>query len=302
MEKKQEENKYIVLVIAGGHGKVIMSTAVIEAMKKEHPDRKIVVVAAWDGPFYGNPNVWRFYQFEQMNNYFYDDYINNKDVLIFQHDPYHEQSYLLREKHLNETWADMYNIPFNNEQPKLYLNPREIEIAKDKIKPEQGKPIMILQTHGGLPNSQYSKKSWARDMPMEVAQKLVNYYSKSYRILHIRLPEQPALKNVEAVTLPHRELYAVMSFSKKRLLIDSFLQHVAASLDLPSTVCWISNDPKVFGYEMHDNIRPSADKIYEMNKFSFLEQYDITGQIQQFPYDNVNLFDINQIMESLKKQ
>ena len=301
MAKKQEE-KYIVFVIAGGHGKVIMATAVIEAMKKEHPDRKIVVVAAWDGPFFGNPHVWRFYTFEQMNNYFYDDYINNKDVLIFQHDPYHEQSYLLREKHLNETWAEMYGIPFNNEQPKLHLNPREIEIAKDKIKPEQGKPIMILQTHGGLPNSQYSKKSWARDMPMEVAQKLVNYYSKSYRILHIRLPEQPALKNVEAVTLPHRELYAVMSFSKKRLLIDSFLQHVAASLDLPSTVCWISNDPKVFGYEMHDNIRPSADKIYEMNKFSFLEQYDITGQIQQFPYDNVNLFDINQIMESLKKQ
>ena len=302
MAKKEEENKFIVMVVSGGHGKCVMSTAVIEAMKKEHPDRKIIVVSAWDGPFFGNPNVWRFYTFEQMNNYFYDDYINNKDVLIFQHDPYHEQSYLLREKHLNETWADMFNIPFNNEQPKLYLNPREIEIAKDKIKPEQGKPIMILQTHGGLPNSQYSKKSWARDMPIEIAQKLANYYSKSYRILHVRLPEQPVLKNVEAVTLPHRELYAVMTFSKKRLLIDSFLQHVAASLDLPSTVCWISNDPKVFGYEMHDNIRPSANKIHELNKFSFLEQYDITGQIQQFPYDNVNLFDINQIMESLKKQ
>jgi len=300
---KEVKDRYICLIVAGGHGKCIMSTAVIAAMKKKYPDRKIIVISSWDGPFYGNnKNIYRFYTFDQLNNYFYDDYIHNKDVLIFQHDPYHEQSYLLREKHLNEIWANMFNIPFNGEMPKIYLNPREIEIAKDKIKPEQGKPIMILQTHGGLPNSQYSKKSWARDMPIEIAQKLADYYSKSYRILHIRLPEQPALRNVEAVTLPHRELYAVMTFSKKRLLIDSFMQHVAAALDLPSTVCWISNDPKVFGYEIHDNIRPSADKIYEMNKFSFLEQYNITGTIQEFPYNTINLFDINEIMESLKKQ
>ena len=79
---KKEENKYIVLVINGGHGKVIMSTAVIAAIKKEHPDRKIIVIAAWDGPFYGNPDVYRFYSYEQLNNYFYDDYINDKDELI----------------------------------------------------------------------------------------------------------------------------------------------------------------------------------------------------------------------------
>lgn len=300
MENKKE--KFLILIINGGHGKVIMSTAVISAMKKQHPDRKIIVVAAWDAPFFGHPDIWRFYAFGQMQNYFYDDYVHNKDVLIFQHDPYHETSYLLREKHLNETWCDLFDIKYNGELPQLNLNPREIEIARDKIKPDIGKPIMMIQTHGGLPEHQYSKKSWARDMPMDIAQKIVNYYSKSYRVIHLRLEEQPVLQNVEPLTLPHRELYAAMTFSKKRLFIDSFAQHTAAALGLPSTVCWIANDPKIFGYDMHDNIRPSANKIHELNKFSFLEQYDITGQIQQFPYDTVNLFDIDEIMESLKKQ
>lgn len=298
----ENKDKFIVMIINGGHGKVIMSTAVISAIKKQYPDRKIIVVSAWDGPLYGHPDIWRFFTFNQIQNYFYDDYIDGKDVLIFQHDPYHEKSYLLREKHLNETWCDLFNIKYNGELPQINLNAREIEIARDKIKPDLGKPIMMIQTHGGLPDQQYSKKSWARDMPIEIAQKVVDYYSKSYRVMHIRLEQQPALKNVEILTLPHRELYAAMTFSKKRLFIDSFAQHAAAALNLPSTVCWITNDPKVFGYDMHYNIRPSANKIPSLTKFSFLEKYDITGQIQQFDFDTVNLFSVEEIIESLKKQ
>ena len=44
---------------------------------------------------------------------------------------------------------------------------------------------MLIQTHGGG-GQQYSKKSWFRDMPIEIAQGLVNYFSKSYRILQVR--------------------------------------------------------------------------------------------------------------------
>jgi hypothetical protein len=161
---------------------------------------------------------------------------------------------------------------------------------------------MLLQTHGGSPTGQYSKKSWFRDMPIEIAQKLVNYFSKSYRILHVKSPEQPNLNGVEQLTLPYRELYAVFPLSKKRLFIDSFAQHVAAALDLQSTVVWIGNKPEVFGYPEHINVLPSANYIRELNKFSYLEQFDIAGQIQQFPYDTVNVFDINKIIEAVNKQ
>jgi hypothetical protein len=195
----------------------------------------------------------------------------------------------------------MYNIPYDGYKPKIYLNPRELEIARDKIKPD-GRPIMLIQSNGGSPQGQYSKKSWYRDMPIEIAQKLVNYFAKSYRILHIKTPEQPILQGVEPLTLPFRELYAVFPLSTKRLFIDSFAQHVAAALDLPSTVVWIGNKPEVFGYPENINVLPNAKYINELNKFSYLEQFSIDGQIQQFPYDTVNLFDINKIIEAVNKQ
>jgi len=296
---KQEGDKFVILHTEGGHGKQVMATAVCRAVKKKYPDRKLIVVTAWDGPFFYNPDVWRFYNFGQMQ-YFFDDYINN-DTIILRQEVYHSEDHILQRKHLVDSWTDMYGIKSDGVKPKIYLNPREVEIARDKIKPDQ-RPIMLLQTHGGNAGQQYSKKSWFRDMPMEIAQKLVNYYSKSYRILHLRTPDQPALQGTELLNLPFRELYAVFPLSTKRLFIDSFAQHVATALDLQSTVVWIGNKPEVFGYKENINILPDGNHVRELNKFSYLDQFDISGQIQQFPYDTINMLDINKIIEGVNKQ
>lgn len=300
MKSRKEENTgpFAIFHLEGGHGKSIMAIAVIRAFKKANPEYKVIVVTAWDGPFFFNSDIEKIYNFGQMP-YFYDHYIYD-DTKIFRIDPYHTEDHIHQRKHLIKTWCDLYNIPYDSEEPKIYLNPRELEIARDKIKPDH-RPIMLLQTHGGT-GQQYSKKSWARDMPIEIAQSVVNFFSKSYRILHIRNDDQPQLKNVEQLTLPHRELYAVFPLSKKRLFIDSFAQHTAAALGLKSTVCWIVNKPSVFGYGQNDNILPNAKLINEFNKFSYLEKNDISGQVQQFPYDTINLFDINQIIKSIKDQ
>jgi hypothetical protein len=298
-DKIRDDDKFAILHTEGGHGKQVMATAVVRAIKKAYPDYKIVVVTAWDGPFFYNPDVFRFYTFGQMQ-YFFADFIR-PTTKVFRQEVYFSEDHILQRKHLTKSWCDMYGIPHDGNKPKIYLNAREIEIARDKIKPDN-RPIMLLQTHGGAPNGQYSKKSWFRDMPVEIAQKLVNYFSKSYRILHIKSPEQPVLQGVEMLNLPYRELYAVFPLSTKRLFIDSFSQHVAAALDLQSTVVWIGNKPSVFGYEENINVLPNAQYINELNKFSYLEQFDISGQIQQFPYDTINLFDINKIIEAVNKQ
>lgn len=295
----KQDDKFVILHTEGGHGKQVMATAVCRAIKKKYPDRKLIVVTAWDGPFFYNPDVWRFYTFGQMQ-YFFDDYIK-EDTIILRHEVYHSEDHILQRKHLIDSWCDMYGIEADGHDPKIYINPREAEIAKDKIKPD-GRPIMLLQTHGGSPNAQYSKKSWFRDMPIEIAQKLVNYYAKSYRILHIKTPEQPTLQGAEMLNLPFRELYAVFPLSQKRLFIDSFSQHVAKALGLQSTVVWIGNKPEVFGYEDNINIVPDMEHVRELNKFSYLDQFDISGQIQQFPYDTVNMIDINKIIEGVNKQ
>lgn len=298
-DKIREDDKYIVFEANGGHGKNIMATAVIRALKKKYPNRKIIVTCSWDGPFFYNPNVFRFYLHGQMQ-YFFTDFIK-PDTIIFKHDVYSCEDHIMQRKHLTESWCDMYNIPYDGYKPELYINPRELEIARDKIKPD-GKPIMLLQTHGGAPQTQYSKKSWFRDMPIETAQQLVNHYSKDYRILHIRTDEQPILQGTEHLFLPLRELYAVFPLSTKRIFIDSFAQHVAAGLDLQSTVVWVGNKPEVFGYPEHINIVPNANYVRELNKFSYLDQFDISGQIQQFPFDKINVLNINDIIQAVDKQ
>jgi len=73
-------------------------------------------------------------------------------------------------------------------------------------------------------------------------------------------------------------------------------------LDLQSTVVWIGNKPEVFGYEDDINIVPDRHHVRELNKFSYVDQFDISGQIQQFPYDTVNMLDINKIIEGVNKQ
>ena len=295
--KIQENDKYIIFHSEGGLGKQISATAVIRAIKKKYPDRKMVWVTSWDCPAFYNPNVFRFYLHGQMH-YFKEDYIN-EDTIIMKHDPYNETNHILRKEHLTETWCKLFDIPYDGYQPELYLNPRELEIAKDKIKPD-GRPIMLLQTHGGSPQ-QYSKKSWYRDIPIDIAQKLVDHFNKTYRILHIKLPEQPVLKGVEVLNLPQRELCAVFPLSTKRIFIDSSSQHIAAALGLQSTVLWIGNKPEVFGYPEHINILPSAKVVRQFNKLTYLQD-DISGFIQSFPYDTVNLFDVNQIIEAVNRQ
>lgn len=297
--KINKDDKFVIFHIEGGHGKVCMATAVIRAIKKKYPDRKLIVVSAWDGPLFYNPNIFRFYTFNNMQ-YFYDDYVK-ADTIILRHDVYHTEDYILQRKHLVKSWCDMYDLEFDGIYPDIILNDRELEIAKDKIKPD-GKPIMLLQTHGGSPNTQYSKKSWFRDMPIQIAQELVNHYSKQYRILHIKTPEQPVLNGVEPLTLPHRELYAVFPLSTKRVFIDSVSQHVAAGLGLESTVVWIGNKPEVFGYDKHINIKPNLDIVRDFNRFNYLDKYDISGQVQEFPYESVNMFNINDIGAAIEKQ
>ena len=292
----KDEDKFIIFENSGGLGKCIQATAVIRAIKKKYFDRKIIWVTSWDAAAYGNPNVFRFFLHGEAK--YFKDYLKD-DTIIMKHDPYNETNHILRKEHLVETWCKMFDVPYDGYKPELYLNPRELEIAKDKIKPD-GRPIMLLQTHGGS-NQQYSKKSWYRDMPIEIAQKLVNYYQKSYRILHIRLPEQPALQGVEWINLPLRELYGVFPLSTKRLFIDSFAAHAAAALGLQSTVCWIGNSDKVFGYPENMNITPNANFVNEFNKNKYLID-DISGQVQEFPYDTVNLFDVNKIIEAVNKQ
>lgn len=292
----EEKNEYIIFHVEGGLGKNIAATAVVKAINNQYPNKKIVVVTAWEEAWYHNPNVYRVYKFGQLS-YFYDDFVFD-NTKIFRYDPYHSEDFILKRDHLVPLWCKQFGIEYNGEAPEMFLTPREIEMAQDKIQPQAGLPIMVIQTNGGA-GGQYSKKSWARDIPIDTAQEIVDHYKNKYRILHIRREDQPALNNVEPLTLPLRELFPVLLLSSKRLLIDSFVQHFCAAAELPSVVCWVSNTPNMFGYDINKNIMPVQDKISKFNKYAYLEENDITGNISEYPYPSLDIFNKNEIIEAI---
>ncbi len=300
LAKKSEE--YFIFIINGGIGKNIAATAVVKGIHKKYPNKKIVIVTGWTEVWQNNPLVHRFYRAGGMLPYFYSDYIkDHPNTIPFAEEPYAKADYILKKKHLINIWFEMLDIPYEGETPELYFNQREVQFVENQFV-KGANNIMIIQTNGGAENNM-QKISWMRDMPLDLAQAMVDNFLGEYLIYHIRRPDQPELQNVTAVNLPIRQLFILIAFSKKRLLIDSFSQHAAAALKLPSTVIWVRNAPEVLGYDMHDNIvTPVQDNIDTLFA-SYLEPYDIMGQIDQCPFPmGTALFNFDEVLKSLNKQ
>ena len=63
----------------------------------------------------------------------FHDFIKDKDVKIYKHEPYFQEDYILKKKHLIETWCDLCNVEYDGSMPQIYLNPLEIEETKLQI-------------------------------------------------------------------------------------------------------------------------------------------------------------------------
>jgi hypothetical protein len=294
------KEKYIVFIVNGGAGKNVMATAVVKAIKNNNPDYKIIVVTAWKEIWLYNPNVYRTFVFGQTPN-FYLDYIKDQDVVIHGLEPYSTTDYLLKKKNLIEIWCDLVGVQYNNEKPELFFNQREVEYTINKFNLGQS-PLMLLQTNGGG-GQQNTKFSWMRDMPLNLATEVVNAFISNFNILHIRKNDQPVINGIKSFEGNLRELMTLIKFSNKRLFIDSVCQHIAAALNKESCVLWIRNEPSVLGYSLHDNIITKVEDEINVLGDSFLEPYDITGNVYQCPFkEGTKLFDAEEIINSIKNQ
>lgn len=290
--------KYIVFHIDGGAGKNVIATAVCRSIKAAYPDHKLIVVTAWPEVFLHNPNIYRVYKFGNLP-YFYDDYVKNKDSKILRLEPYHTEDFLYRRKHLSEIWCDLFGITTTGEKPELYLTQRELMFIERNL--QKDGPILLVQSSGGAENQQHPY-SWARDIPPVIAQGVINAVSNKFKkILHIRRENQPALDGTIPVTDNLRNLFCYVALADKILGIDSLIQHVAAALNKPATVCWITNSPDVFGYTIHKNILASGHKMFSHQIDHYLDQADWIGnQFYQCDYTDLNnIFKIDDIVESL---
>lgn len=287
----------VIFQINGGIGKVVASTAVCKSIKTKYPDCKLIVVSGYPDVFLNNPNVDRAFAFGQQQ-YFYQEYVQNQEFLVFAHDPYVDTTHLMQDEHLIETWCRLYDLPFIQKQGELFLSQREIDFFSNKYTTD--KPIFLLQTNGGADSA--LKYSWARDIPTCVVSDVIQQFRHEYNMVHIRRDDQINYEHTIGITDTFRSLVVLISLSTKRLLMDSFAQHVAATLNLPSVVLWVVNSPKVFGYDVHTNIIANPETKQSDIRAAYLSKYNISGELVEFPYKNENeIFDIAKIVEALKK-
>lgn len=297
----EQEEHYVLFHVEGGLGKNVLATAVVDVVKKHYPNSIIILVSPWTDAWIGNPNVSRVYKINEAK-YFRRDYIF-EDTKIFRMDPYFTEDHILHRKGLIENWCNMYGMKYNNEQPKIYLNPRELLQAQNALQQlGQGKPILIVQTSGGAANSQY-KYAWTRDMPIHQAQQVVNHFNQQgYVVVQIRDEAQYSLQNAESLhQVPPRQLMAMIKLANKRFFIDSFAQHAAAALKLKSTVVWVNTKPSIFGYSMHNNITPNVEMVDPYDKNQYLFDYDFNGPLAEYPYDTLDLFNVEEIIKSIEE-
>ena len=287
-----------VLSIEGGIGKCVAATAVCKAIKDNFSDANVIVVSAYPEVFLNNPNVNRSLQYGAIN-YFYNDYINDKDFKLMAHNPYLETNYVNKSKHLIEVWCEMNSLPFKKYKPEIFLNQREIDSFQKRY--QSDKPIFLLQTNGGA--NKDLKYSFSRDLPSGVVLKVIEHFAPNYNIVHVRRDDQIGYERTTPIHAGFREILALTMLSQKRLLIDSFLQHSCAALNLPSTVCWITNSPKNLGYDIHDNIIANPFTNKPELRHSMYEEFDISGNPEQFPYNNESeIFNVDEIIASLEKE
>jgi ADP-heptose:LPS heptosyltransferase len=297
--------KYSIFHLQGGIGKHIAATAVARAIKNNHPDRKLIVVCAYPEIFINLSFVDRVFTLGNTS-YFYQEYIQDKDSIIFHHEPYYTTDHIHKRKKLIENWCALYNLKYSGELPELKFNKLQYDISKTFW--NRKKPLMVLHTNGGMMTSDAKPYSWTRDMPMDIAQELVDHYKKDYHIFQITKLNSPKLKDAEPIfatpqqSLSLIELFSILLHSKKRILIDSSVQHAAAAMKRKSTVLWNGTSPKVFGYDLHDNICTDIPYDFKLPN-SYLFDFDFNGNEVEYPFtEEVKLFDINTIIDSVNKQ
>ena len=295
------KDNYVIFNPEGGLGKIIASTAVIRNIRATYPDHKIIIVTPWPEVYLNNPNVERVYR-SGNTPYFYKDYIKGRESIVLKGEPYFNTGHLYNKQQLVKSWCELHNLKYDgNNVPELFFTPLELRKVREDIIRE--KPILVMQTNGGMYGDKSKKYCWTRDIPHTQAQILANELSKNFAILHVARAGCNTLANTETINeVDKRTLMLLLTVSQKRLLIDSCLQHAAAALNLPSTVLWVGTHPQVFGYDIHDNIRP-RDIIENNTSYidSLFFDYDFNGPEYEYPYDSDDIFNLQDVYDSIVK-
>jgi len=292
--------KYSIFHLEGGLGKHVAATAVAQCIKNNFPDRKLIVVCGYPEVFINTKFVYQVYRIGNTPH-FYQNFIKDKDTLIFKSEPYFTTEHIHKKKPLIKNWCELHQLNYGGEQPILPMNFRQIQVGIQKWRRER--PILVIHTNGGAISEQPYNYAWTRDMPPHVAEGVTRHFLETHHVIQVcrNADQKINLPGIDHVDYPlsNMELFSLLQHSDRRLLIDSCLQHAAAAFGLPSTVLWIGTSPNLFGYSIHNNIIADDPELQNLPD-SYLFDYNFAGIVHECPYLTNDIFRIDHIIDSLK--
>ena len=294
----------IIIPIAGGIGKCIAGTAFVKAVKKQYPESKIIVSSPYPSVFKHHPDISETILIDAERNSIFSKYCKDKEFKIFIMDPFLHNEFITETNHIIPIWCKSNDIEYNGEKPEIFLTDNEKEYYSNFFMFDRlEKPILAMQVSGGsiAPNIQPGY-NWARDLPQETVVKIIEEYRDYYTIINIKREDQQGYNDTIECNSNVRSIAYLLLNAEKRLFIDSFAQHMAAALNLPSTVCWITTNPTVFGYDIHDNVIANPHNVDFVTETPTYSRYELNESIVDLPWEKTeDIFDVNKIFQSLNK-
>ena len=246
--------------VEGGVGKHIMFTALFEKLIEKY-NQKLEIICGFPLIYNDHPLVAA----SDFPHPFFADHTATKYKnynKIIHHDPYKGSSYFLKgEKHLIDSWAEMYEIKDVEKIPHFYFSTiREKELKNEILK--LGKFILVQFTGGQaefIPSA-YNRDNWGRNY--KYGQEVINLLKEALPDINIisfnHLNESDPLLNTLTTIFQDRQDFMILAkYCISFICIDSALQHICSNKNFnkKGVVMWGRTSPSQFGYEKNINMQ-----------------------------------------------
>ena len=263
--------------IEGGVGKHIMFTALFEKLVEKY-NQKLALMCGFPLLYRDHPLVvysdfpFPFFADHTMTQY------KNYDNIIFK-EPYKGNSYFLKgEKHLIDSWAEMYEIEKVEKIPNFYFSStREKELQNEILK--LGKFILVQFTggQGEISPTSYNRDNVGRNY--KYGQELVNLLKEALPEINIiifgHVNELDPLLNTFNHFQDRQDFMILAKYCVSFISIDSALQHFCSNKHFNKTgiVLWGRTSPSSFGYEKNINLKSNYPYTVEIKPQDIVDKF-----------------------------
>jgi len=265
--EKPPEDDIIILIQDGGLGDSVVFTVCLELLRKKYSDRKLIFASFYPDIFYNNPNIDYLYCTRDYGD-LYEKWVKKLrfNSSIIKKDLYNSGIHKLFPGKLSEAFCYIYNVPYYDDNIKVYITEDEDKEAKKFLK-SFPKDVILIHPCGAMMNYNPTVKLTSNKDWFDVYwKKLVSLLNKDFYVVQLGGPLEKEIEGVETYLMGKTSIRQTMALVKNALTyvsIDSFIGHVGPSVGKSGVVLFGRSNVYIFGHNL--NINVWVDNSCELN-------------------------------------